>query len=51
MWHLDKPSKKILADYADMLVDALMDRITKSTALPQNVKDLLIPTAADGSKV
>ena len=51
MWHLDKPSKKVLDDYADMLVNALMDRITKSTTLPQKVKVLLISKAADGSKV
>ena len=50
MWHLEKPSKKTLDDYATKLLPALKKKIEKSTKLSQAVKDILLPPLADGSK-
>ena len=47
MWHLEKPTKKNLDDYANRMITALGARINKS--LP-NVSDILIPTAEDGGQ-
>lgn len=50
MWHLEKPSKKTLDDYATKLLPALKKKIEKSTKLSQAVKGILLPPLADGSK-
>lgn len=50
MWHLDKPNKQTLVDYADRLLTALMNRIALESKLSQKVKNILIPITADGSQ-
>lgn len=50
MWHIDKPTQQTLDDYAKTLLPGLIKRIDKSIDLPQNVKDVLIKTNADGTR-
>ncbi len=50
MWHLDKPNTKILKTYADKLLPALVKRISESTDLTTEVKEVLLPTAPDRTK-
>lgn len=50
MWHIDKPNTKTLKTYADKLLPALVKRINGSTDLTTEVKEVLLPTAPDGTK-
>ncbi len=49
MWHLDKPSKLVLDEYEARLLPALKSRISSSTDLTMQQKNVLLPPLANGS--
>ena len=48
MWHLEKPTVKVLDDYATRLLPGLKKRIENSSTLPSSVKDVLLPPLSGG---
>ena len=48
MWHLEKPSKRFLDDYAASLLPSLVKRVNNN--LTDAVKDVLLPPKPDGSR-
>lgn len=49
MWHLEEPSKQVLDEYEARLLPALKSRISSSTDLTIQQKNVLLPPLADGS--